>query len=140
MGRLMDLNLVMDELGARLDSITGLRVFDYPPPTITAPAGVISYPDRIEFDATYGRGVDVILDLALVIVEGKANDRGARDRISAYAAGSGARSVKAVIESGTYTSFDEVRVKSAEFDVVTIAGIDYISVLFRLDIGGPGSA
>ncbi|GAA2355328.1 hypothetical protein Cme02nite_69380 [Catellatospora methionotrophica] len=136
----MDLNAVMDELGARLNTISGLRVSDFPPPTVTPPAGIVSYPDRVEFDATYGRGVDVILDLPIVIVEGKATDRGARDRISAYAAGSGTRSVKQVIESGTYTSFDEVRVKSAEFDVITIAGIDYISVLFRLDIGGPGSA
>lgn len=136
----MDLNLVMDEIATRLDTIAGLRCTGFPPPTVTPPAGIVSYPDRVEFDATYGRGVDLIVDLPVLVVEGKATDRSARDRIAAYAAGSGARSVKAVLESGTYTSFDEVRVKSAEFDVVTIAGIDYISVLFRLDIGGPGSA
>lgn len=136
----MDLNLVMDEIATRLDTIEGLRCTGYPPPTVTPPAGVVSYPDRVEYDATYGRGVDQIIDLPVVIVEGKPTDRSARDRIAAYAAGSGAKSVKAVLESGTYTAFDEVRVKSAEFDVVSIAGIDYISVLFRLDIAGQGSA
>jgi hypothetical protein len=136
----MDLNLVMDEIAARLDTISGLRCSGFPPPTITPPGGIVSYPDRVEYDGTYGRGIDMITDLPVIVVEGKATDRTARDRIAAYAAGSGARSVKAVLESGTYTSFDVIRVKSAEFDVLTIAGVDYISALFRLDIAGPGSA
>jgi hypothetical protein len=136
----MDLNLVMDEIAARLDTISGLRCSGFPPPTVSPPAGIVSYPDRIEYDGTYGRGVDMIVDLPVLIVEGKATDRAARDRIAAYAAGSGDRSVKAVLESGTYTSFDVIRVKSGEFDVVTIAAVDYISVIFRLDIAGPGSA
>lgn len=137
----MDLNLVMDEIAARLATIDGLAgTFGYPPATVTSPAGIVSYPERMDFDATYGRGFDQIVDLPVLIIEGKATSRTARDRIAAYAAGSGARSVKAVLESGTYTAFDVVRVKSAEFDVVRIAAIDYISALFRLDIAGQGSA
>jgi hypothetical protein len=54
--------------------------------------------------------------------------------------GSGASSVKAVLESGTYTAFEAVRVTGGEFDTVTIGGTDYLAVAFDLDIVGRGSS
>jgi hypothetical protein len=51
---------------------------------------------------------------------------------------SGASSVKQVLESGTYTAFDELRVTSVEFDVVSIANTDYLAAMFDLDITGSG--
>lgn len=135
----MDLNLVMDEIGERLGYIDGLNVFDFPAPTVVPPAAVLSYPDRVEFDETYGRGMDRIVDLPLFVVEGKADTRNARDRIAEYVAGSGDRSVKAVLESGTYTSFDDIQVTSAVFDVVRIGAIDYIAAIFTLNIAGSGA-
>jgi hypothetical protein len=134
----MNLNAVMDEIGVRLGAITGLNVFDYPAPTVTPPAAILSYPDRIDYDLTYGRGMDFIVDLPLIIVDGKANAREARDRIAAYVAGTGPRSVKALLESGTYASFHEIRVTKAEFDVVKIGAVDYIAAIFTLDIAGQG--
>lgn len=134
----MDLADVMDEVASRLDTITGLRCFAYPPGTVNPPAAVVSYPDTYTYDETYGRGSDR-LSLPVVVVVGKVSDRSARDQIGAYVDGSGARSVKAVLESGTYTAFDELRVVSVEFDVVTIGGTDYMAALFTLDILGSGS-
>ena len=136
----MDPNDVADELTARLDTITGLRCFGYPPATVVPPAAIVSYPESIEFDQTYGRGMDRISAWPVLIVVGKATDRSAREKVYGYAAATGATSVKAVLESGTYTSFDTIRVVDASFDVVTIAGNDYISALFTLDIAGQGSA
>ena len=136
----MDLAAVADELAARLGTITGLRVSAFPPPTVVPPAAIVSYPERVDFDATYGRGLDRAERWPIVLVVGKASDRTARDRIYAYAEGSGAASVKAVLESGTYTTFESIRVASVEFDVVTIAGIDYIAAMFAVDIAGPGSS
>lgn len=137
----MDLAAVMDEIGASVRSVQGLegRTFAYPPPTVPGVAGIVSYPDRIDYDQTYGRGMDRIADLPVLIVVGQATDRGARDRVAQYAAGSGALSVKAAIEAGTHTSFDDIQVKSCEFDVVTIGAIDYICAMFRMDIAGQGS-
>lgn len=135
----LNLNTVMDEVAERLDMISGLRVFAYPPPKVTPPAAIVSYPGQITFDATYGRGMDRIPDLSVVIVEGRPTDRGVRERIAAYAAGAGSRSVKAVLESGTYTALDTIRVTGCEFDVVTIAAVDYIAAVFTVDISGRGS-
>lgn len=134
----MDLNAVMDEIGARLEAIDELNVFDYPVATVMPPAAILSYPDSIDYDQTGGRGMDVIRDLPLIIVDGKANEREARDRIAAYTAGTGPRSVKAILESGTYASCTDVHVKNAEFDVIKIGSIDYIAALFTLDIAGQG--
>lgn len=136
----MNLNDVANELTAQLDTIAGLTVFGYPPPTVSPPAGIVSYPDRLDFDATYGRGMDRIADWPLMVVVGKATDRSARKRIYEYASATGASSVKAVIEGGTYTSLADVRVASVEFDVVSIAAVGYIAAIFHLEIAGGGSS
>jgi hypothetical protein len=47
-------------------------------------------------------------------------------------------SLKDYIESGTYSSFDSVRVMSGEFDVVARGGVDYLAVALALDIIGNG--
>lgn len=134
----MNLANVMDAVSTRIDTITGLRCHPYPPGSVTPPAGIVSYPERIDFDETYGRGMDR-MSLPLVLVVGKVSDRAARDALGAYCNGSGAKSVKAVLESGTYTAFDSLRVASIEFDVVSIGGVDYMAGLFTLDIAGSGA-
>lgn len=134
----MDIKLVMNEIAARLATINGLQVFSYPASPVSPPAALLSYPASIDFDETYGRGMDRIRDLPLLIIEGRPTLIDTRDRIAAYTAGSGVRSVKAVLESGTYTTFDEIRVASAEFDVVSIAAVDYLAAIFALDIAGQG--
>lgn len=134
----MNLADVMDEVAARLDTIDGLRCFAQPPGKITPPGAFVDYPENIAFDATYGRGSDrMTLPVALLV--GKVVDRSARDQLGAYADGSGAKSIKTVLESGTYTAFDEVTVQRVDFDPVRIAGVDYMAALFTLDIIGPGS-
>lgn len=136
----MDLAAVMDALAARLGTIAGLRVHAYPPTSLTPPAAVVSYPDTYDYDETYGRGSDR-MTLPVVVVVGKVSDRSARDQLGAYLNGSGDRSVKAVLESEsvTYAAFDSVTVKSAEIDVVTIGGTDYLAATLNLDVYGKGA-
>lgn len=134
----MNLGAVMDEVAARLGTITGLRVSAYPPGRVSPPAGIVSYPDEYTYDATYGRGSDR-MTLPVVIVVGKVSDRTARDRVAAYVDGSGVSSVKQVLETGAYIACDSVRVTRVEFDSITIAADEYLSAMFDLDITGQGS-
>lgn len=134
----MNLADVMDEVAQVLGQITGLRVFEYPPGSVAAPAGAVSYPESIDYDQTYQRGTDQITDLPMVLVVGKATERSARDTVSAWTAGSGPRSVKALMEAHTWTSCDDLTVTSCGFDVVSIAGVDYLAAEFRATIVGPG--
>jgi hypothetical protein len=129
---------VMQAVSDRLDTIAGLRCFGYPPGTVSPPAAIVSYPDHLTFDETYGRGMDR-LTLPVVVVVGRPTDRSTRDRLTAYCDGSGTSSVKAVLESGTYTAFDVIRVTGIEFDTVSIAAVDYLAAIFDLDIAGHGS-
>lgn len=129
---------LMDELATQLETISGLRCFAYPPDSLTPPAAVVSYPDVINYDATYGRGSDT-LTLPVMVLVGRPTDRTARDLLSAYVDGSGSKSVKAVLEAGTYTAFDSIRVASAEIDVVTIGATPYLNAEFSVEITGSGS-
>lgn len=135
----MNLADIMTEIGEVLNTVAGLRVYDYPPGNIQAPAAVVSYPDRIEYDVTYGRGVDRIRQLPIIILEGKAIDRSSRDRIARYTNGAGVSSVKALLESHAWVACEEIVVTECTFDVVTVAGVDYIAAILSLDVIGSGA-
>lgn len=136
----MNLTDVATEVAARLDSIAGLRCFAYQPPSITPPAGIVlnPLPGDIQYDQTYGRGMDRIT-LPVLVVAGRSSERPAQEAIRAYLDGSGPRSVKAVVEAGTYTSLHTIRVTTGGVDGVVIAGTEYLAALFDLDITGQGS-
>lgn len=118
----MNLATVMQEIADRLDTITGLRVYAYPPDNVQPPAAVVSYPETYTFDEAFARGMDRIPDLPVVVLVGRVSDRASRDRIAGYVDGSGVQSIKAVLEVGAgqpiaFTS------GSRTSDVVTLFGL-----------------
>jgi len=135
----MDLGAVMQAVADRIDTVTGLRVYAHPPDSVEAPAAIVTYPDTYTYDATYGRGMDRIEALPVVLLVGKVSGRASRDKVAQYVKGSGAGSMKAVIESGTYTAFDTVRVASVTFDIIAVASVEYLGATFILDIAGQGA-
>ena len=135
----MDLYVIMSELAAAAATITGLRTYAYPTDTVQAPAAIVSYPDAINFDQTLQRGSDQIM-IPVYVMVGKVSDRSSHIQLSAYCAGSGASSIKAVLEGySSYTAADYVVVKNVTFDIATINQIDYMSAMFMCDIVGPGT-
>lgn len=136
----MDMNAAADEITTVLDTIAGLRVTGHPPASISPPAGFLDYPQAVDFDETYGRGLDRIRDWQVFVVVGRATERTARDRIYEYASATGSKSVKAVLEAHTYTSLHTLRVASADFGFISIGDIDYIGATFHLDIAGQGTS
>lgn len=134
----MNLDDVMTEAAGVLAEITGLRVFDYPPNTLSAPAGYVSYPRSIDLDETYGRGSDQFTDLPFVLVAGKVTTRAARDTVAGWAAGDGPKSVKARMEAHAWESCDDLTVHTVEFDTELIGGVPYLAALFKSIVVGPG--
>lgn len=128
---------VMQEIATQLGTIDGLRVHIAAPGTVTPPAAVVAYPTQIDYDGTYGRGMDT-MTVPVVVMIGRPTDRATVELLSAYCDGSGAKSVKAVLQAGTYTAFDGLRVRGAEFDALSMAGTEYMTALFELDIWGQG--
>lgn len=132
---------VMDEIAAQLVfNIPGLHVYPYPPDNIQPPAAVVDLPETYTYDETYRRGMDSLV-LPVAVLVGKVSDRASRDAIAPYFDGAGATSIKTVIESGTHTAFDTVRVTAADdpFEVWTMAGVAYLAGAFRLEITGQGA-
>lgn len=134
----MNLSAVMDELASSLGVIDGLRAFAFEPGSISPPSAWVDLPESIDYDATMGRGGDRIT-LTVRVVVGSIDSRSSRDLLSAYADGSGARSIKETIEAYTPTSFGSARVTSVEFGVIPVAGIEYLAAMFNIDIIGQGA-
>jgi hypothetical protein len=136
----VDLEAVAADLADALGAIEGLSVPEWGVQRLTdLPAALITLPERVEYDGTYQRGTDLIPDWTVVVLMARPADPEARRLIAGYAAGSGPKSVKQAIEAHTYTACGEPRVTSAEFDVLTYAGNDYLAAIFHLDISGQGA-
>jgi hypothetical protein len=133
----MNLGDVMDEIGTAVGSIDGMRVFPYSADRVTPPAALVVWPDEITYDTAMSRGGDRYT-LPLWVVVGKADARTTRDRLSQYIDGAGDASVKSVVDGGTYTACDSIRVMSATVESVEIAGVNYLAANFQLDVIGTG--
>ncbi len=136
----MDWKAVSLELEQALQTIPsiGSRTSPHPVDDIAPPWAFVAYPDDIAYDGGYGRGMDRITGNVIVLASGVTSEIG-WELISGYTNGGGEESVKTAIEKHEYSTLDTVRVTSAEFDTLTIAGIAYVGSLFELDIVGRGA-
>lgn len=134
----MNIDTVMTEVATRLRTIANLRVFDHPVDEVQPPTAIVSLP-HIAFDQTYGRGSDRY-NMPVIFVVGKVESRASRNNLAPYVAGSGPKSVKAVLEVGfTPVAFDTVCVQSVDFDVMTWGSVEFLTATFLLDIMGSGA-
>lgn len=140
----MKLDKVMDELALVMSELTDVNWHEWPAASITPPAGYVSYPLRIEYDQTYGRGEDSFVDLPLVLLAGDPTARETRDTVARWAGGDGADSLKRAFtyrrRQRLWVSCDDVQLTTGEFDVEIIAGVPYLAVLFKATVTGTGEA
>lgn len=127
------MNAVMDALGARLQTISGLRVFDYPPDQLSPPAAVVSYPEGVTYDVEFARGADMATFIVTVLV-GRVSERSARDALAPYLNGSGASSVKAAIDGTLGGVVSDARVASADVMTVSMNGAEYVGAAFTVEV------
>jgi hypothetical protein len=129
-------NGVRAGLGTALDTITGLRVFDYVPDSLSPPAAVVE-PLEVDYDEAMRRGLDFYRAFILIIV-GRMSDRSSQDRLDAYVAGSGASSVKAALETDRTLggACSTLQVTSARPREVVVSGVNMIAYRFEVSIYG----
>lgn len=133
----LDLNAVMDGLGVRLATISGLRVFDYPTDQLEPPAAVVGLPTEIAYDYSKARGFDRATFPVFVVVGG-AFARAARDALGPYLAGSGPQSIKAAIEgdrtlAGACATLG-VAVGRSDGSGITVNGVRYTGAIFEVEV------
>lgn len=137
----MNIRDVMDEIAAKLDTITGLRAFGYPIARLPLPGAVVGLPDDITFDAAYGRGSDE-LTLPLWVMVARGDERAAAQQVAEYLNGTGTKSVKTAVDStrtNTYTACDTVTIARAATGAYTYNGVDTYGAEFTVTVTGSGS-
>lgn len=132
----LDLNAVMDAIGARLLGVTGLRVYDYAADAASPPAAIVALPETVEYDTVAGRAADRVV-IPVTVLVGRVSDRAARSRLAEFVSGTGDSSVKTAIEGGDPVlggAAQTVRVAEARIDVVTIGAVDYLGASFDVEV------
>lgn len=135
----MIVETVLAEVAGQLDTIPKLNVFPFWAKKVPVPGVTVGLPELIEFDQTYGRGLDRMRVPILVMV-GLVSDRASAKELSAYMDGSGDRSFKAVLNGHTWTSCDDVMVTSCEPGTYSSAGVILLGAEFTVDIYGQGES
>ena len=132
----MNPSQVRDGLKTRLQTITGLRVYDLIPDPVTPPCAVVGQLD-LTFDIDNARGLDQANVDIYVIVQ-RFSERAGQDKLDAYLAGSGSSSIKTAIEGDRTLGgvVNTLRVTSAESGQYESQGNLFLSYRYRLTIWG----
>jgi hypothetical protein len=127
---------VRDGLKTRLQTITGLRVYDLIPEPVTPPCAVVGQLD-LTFDIDNARGLDQATVDIYVIVQ-RFSERAGQDKLDGYLAGTGATSIKAAIEGDRTLggACQTLRVTSAESGTYDSQSNTFLSYRYRLTIWG----
>lgn len=134
----MDYQTVSTELADRLRTISGINVLKFDARRVSPPCASIGLPVQVDYDVTLGRGFDAIT-MEIFIFIGNANQEAAHNEVANYiGGGTGPKAIKYVLESGDYTSFDAVQVKTAKPYEVTVGEANYIGINFEVVVTGRG--
>lgn len=127
---------VRDALKVRLQTISGLRVYELIPEPLTPPCAVVGQLD-FTFDIDNARGLDQANVDIYVIVQ-RFSERAGQDKLDGYLAGTGATSIKAAIEADRTLggTCQTLRVIGAESGTYDSQSITFLSYRYRLTIWG----
>ena len=129
-------NAVRAGIATALDTIAGLRCFDYVPDSLAPPAAVVE-PLEIDYDESMNSGTQFYRAFILVIV-GRMSDRSSQDRLDAYLTDTGATSVKAALEADRTLggACATLQVASSRPREVVVSGVQMIAYRFEARIYG----
>lgn len=133
----MNIETVAQQLSDQLGTILSGRSMPYAPDTIVAPAGFVFGPETT-YHQSYASGL-TRAKLSVTIAVARAPLDVAWKALAGYLSDTGTASVKACLESGTYTAFDTIIVVRSIVGDVTLGGTAYKGAQFDLDITGSGA-
>lgn len=127
---------VRDALKTRLQTISGLRVYEVIPEPVTPPCAIVGQLD-FTFDIDNARGLDQANVDIYVIVQ-RFSERAGQDKLDGYLAGTGATSIKAAIEGDRTLggTCQTLRVIGAESGTYDSQSVTFLSYRYRLTIYG----
>lgn len=131
----MNVGTVRDGLKTRLQTISGLRVYDIIPDKVTPPSAIVGQLD-FTFDIDNARGLDQASCDIYVIVQ-RLDARSGQNKLDEYLS-SGSKSIKTAIEGDRTLggAVNTLRVTSAEAGTYIEGEVTFLSYRYRLTIWG----
>lgn len=124
----LDMATVMDAIAAALVSGGCVdRAYGYPAATVQKRQAAVGYPDSVDFDMTFGRGLEAAT-FPVWIVCGIDTDEKTRDEVSRLVGS--ATDVKTAIES----ALDSVEVDFGGIETYETTGGAYVAVRFDCEV------
>ena len=127
---------VKDGLKARIETISGLRAFDYQPDQVNPP---FAFPtlDTITYHQTGMSSGGVVMNFTVTLIVNRAVERTAQDQLDQYMSWDGAQSLRAAIEADRTLGgvCDDLIVTNAE-NLTNIDANDtlYLAVDFKVTV------
>ena len=88
---------IRDALASAVGTISGLRTSSYVPDNPNPPQAIIE-PQNINYDSTFGRGMDEFNYIITVLVQRTTSERVGQSLLDEFIGSSGAKSVKRAVE------------------------------------------
>ena len=120
-------------LAANLTTITGLRTAATVPDNPNPPIAII-LPQGVEYDNTFGRGMNTYT-FAVTVIVGRVSERSGQNALDAYVSSTGSSSIKLAIESDKTLNgkaFDLRVTDSRNYGELTVGEVTYLSAEFTV--------
>jgi hypothetical protein len=116
-----------------LATISGLRTTPTIPDNPSPPIAVI-LPQGVEYDNTFGRGMNTYT-FAVTVIVGRVSERSGQNSLDAYVSSTGSSSIKLAIESDKTLNgkaFDLRVTDSRNYGELTVGEVTYLSAEFTV--------
>jgi len=126
---------IRDGLAANLATISGLRTSATVPDNPNPPIAIVE-PTSVNYDTTFGRGLDEYL-FKITVIAGRADDRSGQNKLDGYCNPSGSLSVKTAVESDKTLGgvVQNLRVSGlSTYGSITIAETPYLAAEFAVTV------
>jgi hypothetical protein len=120
-------------LANNLATISGLRTTPTIPDNPSPPIAVI-LPQGVEYDNTFGRGMNTYT-FAVTVIVGRVSERSGQNALDAYVSSTGSASIKLAIESDKTLNgkaFDLRVTDSRNYGELTVGEVTYLSAEFTV--------
>lgn len=122
-------------LATNLATISGLRTSAFVPDNPTPPIAVI-VPNNVNFDSSFGRGMDEYT-FKIVVIAARASERSAQNTLDAYCTATGASSIKAAAETDKTLGgkcFDLRVTDVTDYGPLAIGDTQYLAATFNVTV------
>jgi len=120
-------------LAANLATLRGLRTTATIPDNPSPPIAII-LPQGVEYDNTFGRGMNTYT-FAVTVIVGRVSERSGQNALDAYVSSTGLSSIKLAIESDKTLNgkaFDLRVTDSRNYGELTVGEVTYLSAEFTV--------